>query len=212
LVSYWKADSGPAFADSVGGNSLAQVTDSTGDNNGSLTTGSGLIGNCIDNISNTDTGTGTGCLARANSGSYQIATFSLSFWFKTSDPSINILASRGGDFDSAGFDWYIDGGGSGNFPAIGATINDGNWHHIVAESTGSQTKLYVDNTLFGTNTVSLSASFNNLYLFGIPLSSGGINGSKGLIDEIGFWSRALSASQVAALYNSGSGLSYDSFT
>ena len=34
---------------------------------------------------------------------------------------------------------------------------------------------------------------------------------QGMMDEVGVWSRALSADEIALLYNSGSGLAYEDF-
>ncbi len=86
-------------------------------------------------------------------------------------------------------------------------INDGNWHCIVGTAEGgsgeeSTVKGYVDGSLVveetETNTYTVP---DDVITFGAwPSPTLVLNGS---LDEVGFWSSVLTASEVTALYNSG---------
>lgn len=96
--------------------------------------------------------------------------------------------------------------------ADGATVSISAWTHLVATYDGATKAmtLYVNGSSSGTNT--LPATVNGSA--SIPFQIGNTNGGTGIsagshIDQVGFWKgRILSAGDVTALYNSGSGLSY----
>lgn len=83
------------------------------------------------------------------------------------------------------------------------------WYHLVSTYTSGNLNIYINGSLDKNyvnptgNLISVSDGLHighedawiNEYFFGI-------------IDEIGIWSRALSAAEVAALYNGGAGLAY----
>ena len=84
--------------------------------------------------------------------------------------------------------------------------NDGLWHHVVfiLDKTGdNKTYLYVDNSLkeeiAGVGT--LSGAFSKM-----SIGQNTADGSfwKGSIDEVAFWSRAITPSEVALIYGGGS--------
>jgi hypothetical protein len=92
-----------------------------------------------------------------------------------------------------------------------ASINNGNWHHTVFtwKRTGSL-KVYVDGALDGslsssgnyanspTNNLSINSNSNGDFAIGRNVN----------IDEVGIWSKELSASEITSLYNAGAGKSY----
>jgi len=86
-----------------------------------------------------------------------------------------------------------------------ATVNDGNWHHVVAVFVSNTSKLiYVDGAANGANTNNVS--FNTLATTLTVGRNGGTapgNYFNGRIDEVKVYSSGLGASEVAALYNSG---------
>lgn len=102
-------------------------------------------------------------------------------------------------------------GGAHFIDVRGATdVADSNWHHIVVTwSNPSTAKVYIDGV---DETVSLVSdtldSLNNTIQFTIGAESSIGQFIDGIIDEFGFWSRALSSSEVSQLYNAGAGLSY----
>ena len=87
-------------------------------------------------------------------------------------------------------------------PTAGA-INDGNWHHIciVQDSSGGSVNLtpYVDGSPSGSAAGTTPAVTENNNRIG----DGHYGGVDGNIDEVAIFSRALSASEVTTLYNSG---------
>ncbi|NTW32251.1 MAG: LamG domain-containing protein, partial [Bacteroidetes bacterium] len=89
--------------------------------------------------------------------------------------------------------------------ALGTT----NWHHLVWTYAGNGTsnlKLYIDGSLVSQANPSDGGSGWGVY----PTSNRGFIGmdntnTPGYFDEVGFWSRALTAAEVTSLYNSGAG-------
>jgi hypothetical protein len=86
-------------------------------------------------------------------------------------------------------------------------LADGEWHHVVSSlDSNNSIRLYADGNLLqlveNTNAV-LSDSGSVGY---IGAWEGLYGASTGSIDAVGIWNRALSDSEVAALYNSGTGL------
>ncbi|NTW31368.1 MAG: LamG domain-containing protein [Bacteroidetes bacterium] len=81
-------------------------------------------------------------------------------------------------------------------------VNDGNWHFLALVKTGSSIEYFIDNVSQGTASASFTGNFDSMF----P-NFGGLGTYAGLLDECGYWSRALSSAEVSELYNSGSGLS-----
>ncbi len=115
------------------------------------------------------------------------------------------IARRG----SAGNLAYAGGVGEGadDVPAV----NDGAWHQFVAVTDASGksfgTALYLDGVLHGviTNAAVLASNpTKHLFIGENPDSTG--RQWNGEIDDVGIWNRVLSATEVAALWNSGAGL------
>lgn len=76
------------------------------------------------------------------------------------------------------------------------------WTHLVGTYDGITLKLYKNAVLLGTATgvLNLSSTIQNLY-FGKEGSAAPANHFLGLIDDIGFWNRALTQQEVTNLYN-----------
>lgn len=92
------------------------------------------------------------------------------------------------------------------------STTDTNWHHIVGRYDGSEVSLWVDGVKQAI-TSSITGNIdsgNGLVQLGTYQRNN--DWFDGLIDEVGLWDTDLSDSQIATLYNSGSGLSYDNFT
>ncbi len=155
-----------------------------------------------------------------------LADYSISVWFKfeggTIGYNIYTLFSKG-VYNINGNEVYISlrangvngivfrvRDNSGNLcQALPSTdlapvIEDGNWHNItgvIDEDAPNEIQLYFDGNLVGTaatNTVNVTNTTN--------LEIGRYNGIykfNGLIDDVRFWNRALSANEIAFLYNEG---------
>ncbi len=82
--------------------------------------------------------------------------------------------------------------------AFGTTaLDDARWHHVAVTTDGATARIYVDGQEEG------STSYSGiLYNGGEPILIGGGSAWNfgGLIDELGIWSRALSAAEVQSLY------------
>jgi len=115
------------------------------------------------------------------------------------------------------FDWL--GGAAGDLQATPTTnIFDGNWHQIVAISvdvtgTGSDARyVYIDGQLVAQtlNTTILANDRTTYPMIGNDPESTARSWD-GKIDDVAIWNRALSATEVAALWNNGTGASVGSF-
>jgi len=201
LLSYWKLDesSGNA-ADSVGSNTLT---------NSNVTYSAGKINNgAVFNGSN----------ARFTKSSISQADgFSISAWIKWGvlDGQPAILFRKASD----GSNWAItttnDGGneqfkiqaynGSSTTIVGSANISTATWYHVVAIFNGASSKLYMNGVSVGTGTLNTGPSAaDNIYFAN---DSGG-NWATVSIDEVGWWTRALTSGEVTTLYNGGTGLQY----
>lgn len=87
--------------------------------------------------------------------------------------------------------------GYGIVQQISATPINGAWHHIVATRDNTSMKLYIDGVLIGT-TPSTAVDFGAWVLHSYGL---GENGWKGSLDDVRFYKRVLSLSDVIALKN-----------
>lgn len=214
LVAYWAMDE-----------SSGDVADATGNGH-----------TAVDNSSVSATGkisnsreVGGGYLEVASDSAWNSSSFSVSFWVKRSG-SIGTYLNTVISHDNA---WYSGGGwiiGFENSDAVTIYFwgtftsltgswtgsGDGSWHHIVVTFDGSTLSIYVDGSLdassgmppFNTCTTTLLIGAQHdpdTSIFSLPYVTNNM-------DEIGFWSRCLSSTDVTNLYNAGAGLAYSSFT
>ena len=98
----------------------------------------------------------------------------------------------------------------------GAVFPAGEWHHIAGVYDGARVQLYLDGEALGIPvpaTGQVSPMLANSFVAigsadGRTVCSSECIGTryfKGLIDEVDFFNRALSASEIAAIYNAGAG-------
>ena len=91
------------------------------------------------------------------------------------------------------------------FNTLGSTkLNDGNWHNIIYtyDYTSKEVKVYVD----GNTTPEISATVSLFTSKKIAIGWNGVTSSyhfEGNIDECALWYSVLGASDVSAIYNSG---------
>jgi beta-glucanase (GH16 family)/regulation of enolase protein 1 (concanavalin A-like superfamily) len=142
------------------------------------------------------------------------AAFTLSYWFRaeTLGNNTGLVAKRVGlnDNNSYGFFLGLDGklsvdvNSSNNRFTSNTTFNSGTWYHIALVFDGSlaeaqRSKLYVNGVLDATATETSSSVPNHASSLHIGVLAPGGNVFDGLIDEVRFHRRALSAPEVAAL-------------
>jgi hypothetical protein len=148
--------------------------------------------------------------------------FSFDLWFKTASGGVILGQQNGAVYtDPAG--WinaiYVgtDGklrahmfGGASTITSVG-TVNNNVFRHVAVTYDGATQRLYLDGALVGSTTYT-QQPYANRYRYqlgtGFTLSwPAGINGwynFNGLIDEPTLYNRALTASEVTAIYNASS--------
>jgi len=95
----------------------------------------------------------------------------------------------------------------GNDHAFSTKATLSAWNHLVLTYDGTTEHLYKNGADTGESWTPASLSMSGGSLFvGAGLSPTAMKAAK--MDEVGFWSRALSSSEASQLYNSGSGLQY----
>jgi hypothetical protein len=220
LVSYWKLDEASGNAtDSHGSNTLT-------DNN-TVTTTTGKI-----NGARSFAAASNEYLSRTDNADLSVSgntDFAISCWVNITDKSVlrNFLAK----WDNTGnqrayrleynsgndrFQMTVSGDGSASTTVVADNFGSpstSTWYHVIAwhDATADTINICVNN-----GTPDSAAHSTGVFDNNIAFTMGARNGPFGLwqgaIDEVGFWKgRILDATARTALYNSGSGLSYDSF-
>lgn len=195
VTNYWKLDGNSN--DSVGGlngtdTSISYVT-------GKINQGAGFDSG-TDKISFSSTTLISGT-----------SDFTLSLWIKYTS-GVFIISRR----DASVFNWQLVYNAGKLYFTIGATnlfdgsniTLDSNWHHIViTRASTTNWVLYKDGSSVSTSNVNNSIATGKTLTFGDDSASE--NSSMiGTLDEVGVWSRAISADEVTQLYNSGNGSQY----
>jgi hypothetical protein len=208
LLSYWPLDESSGLAiDYGGGGNNGTPTGVTQGVSGKINTAYGFNGT----TSNVDMG---------NPANLSItAAGSLSCWvYASGNPSDGIVVSKG-NFSSDTYGYGIDYLGSINqFDAELAsgtkhqTLTFGSpvlntWNHLVITWDGTTLKAYINDVVTTAAQTVVPVSNINEFVLGYNYATNGAY-FNGRIDEVGVWGRALSAGEVAALYNAGAGVSY----
>lgn len=212
LTHYYKFDN--SLTDEVGSDDFT--------NNGATYTASGKLSGCY-----SFDGTNDYMTAGTSSGMINACAFTISVWVLKDaydTDSDRVLTVHKGDpssgctlyyYDDAGqppeLKWFINDGTNSDTvvwePTPAGPLDTTNFHHAVLTYDGTTYRLYVNGTERDTTTVPGTVSFSTrAFTLGSYDGSGSFH--NGDIDELGIWSRALSASEVSQLYNSGDGLSY----
>ena len=142
--------------------------------------------------------------------------FSISFWFYGNFPM-----DTGFDLLATSNVLAVSGGNSGGVQNITASFTDNNhnvttvdladgynpfgWNHVVITWSANAFAMYHNGQLV--SSVDISSTYTPTSIGQLSLGMGGF----GLFDEMGVWSRAIFPSEVASLYNYGSGLSFEYF-
>lgn len=139
-------------------------------------------------------------------------SFSIAFWLNTSDISVQPpIMGVGDDYNTLMIDHTVGGrvrmfrGGLSNACTSTATVSATTTAHAVFTVNGSTgaTKCYINGSAGGTATNTTTPSNG-----AINIGTSSFAWYGGWVDECGFWTRELSADDVALLYNSGSGRTY----
>ncbi len=142
---------------------------------------------------------------------------SLSVWVKWDGLTggyMGVMAKRDGWADGQ-VRWYLEGNdvtgnhtfGSYNlFPWFDTNIPPiGEWQHFMVTFDGTNAEMYVDGVSKGVQAFQLGSAVNAGIVIGC-VEPNGANPYNGAIDEPALWNRALTAAEVAELYNGGAGM------
>jgi uncharacterized protein YjdB len=143
--------------------------------------------------------------------SITLKTGSYSFWIKIAAIPDDLLilgneAHRSRIFVGSNNNLKLETNTNGEEFASYSAFTIGTWHYVVLTREENTVKFYRNGSLIGSSTISASNS--------LTLSQIGFNGRSfsGMLDEVGIWSRVLTAAEVSRLYNAGSGLSFPFLT
>jgi len=145
--------------------------------------------------------------------------FSFSIWFNASNAAVNnVFVSKVGAGPSLEYQMgtfgsnlrILIGNGSTGWivnPVAGTFVTN-TWNHAVFTYNGTNATIYLNGTSVGTGTGSITTSGTNQ----LQIGNNSPYGEKmaGALSSIGFWKKALTASEVTALFNSGAGRTYAS--
>ena len=150
-------------------------------------------------------------------------SYSLSLWFKTTNASgkklIGFESNRTGT--SSAYDRHIYMGTDGKIKYgwwTGAqttisstdTLNDGNWHHVVATLQDGVGELFIDNVSQGTANGN-AYNYSGYWRIGggtNAWTSGASGSFDGDIDDVNIFNARLNESEVGLIYNNGNGLEH----
>lgn len=202
LVSYWEMEGNSS--DSKDSNTGTDTAITYNSGNGKFTQGAGLNGT-------------TSNISLGNPSNLKITgNWTISAWIRTSnDGSIIEIWSWDGS-KRGGIHLAINGSleiesakNTGNVlgtdyqTCSGGSVKDGIFHHVVGTWDGSNLRAYVDSALVNTVAWANAAAYQtNPFYIGARYFSGSINSNfNGAIDDVAVFSRALSASEIALLFN-----------
>ena len=148
--------------------------------------------------------------------------FTLSLWFRTTSSTggklIGFGEAKTGTSGSYDRHLYMDNAGkiyfgcyNGNVQTISTAgaFNNGEWHHAAATLSDAGMMLYVDGSLVGSKTSVISGdNYSGYWRIGYDALEGWTNRPssdyfKGQLDDIQIYDKALSASEIALLYDGG---------
>mgnify|MGYP003643517893 FL=1 len=224
LVSYWELEeTSGTRVDSEASNDLT-------DNNTVGYSASGIEGNAADFEQTNDEY--LSITAAAQTGISGGTSFSISCWVKAESfgatyPVIFSQWDEGGTNDNrvyalaivAGkFYWYVSSGLAFDNLASTTTPATATWYNIVCtyENKTNGIKMYINGSLENsrspTNVTTVKVGSAANIRMGSSDKFAGVTGTSiawdGLIDEFGYWSKPLTATEVTKLYNGGSAIPY----
>lgn len=104
----------------------------------------------------------------------------------------------------------VNAGGSSAQAQTGGSPSTATWYYVVGvhDSVNNLTKISVNGGAFATQSFSAGSSDTGNPFYVGRFDFFGAKYMDGLIDEVGFWKRCLTADEVTELYNGGSGRDY----
>lgn len=199
-------------------NTLDSADDNNGTAQGSLTYTTGEVGQAF-NFNGSD-------FVSTSVQNTNPQTFSLALWFKTTTSGGGLISfdSTQADIEDGTESYdrniYMDNNGFLHFGIWNGsaqlassptnTYSNGQWHLVVGKFSSAGLALYLDGALVSTNSAIGAENYNGYWRFGqANLDNWPDNPTSeyfhGALDEVAVFGTALTASDVAAIYNAGSG-------
>lgn len=214
LVAYYKLDGNSN--DSVGSNNGTDTNITYSTDYGKINQGARFQGNGYIQLATGSTfdlsGTALGISCWVKVDTLTDSCYILSI---PSSSSYTFWGWAGFRFNSNGkmhFAWYNTNGNWKEYtsPTNPDIMNDGKKHHIVLSYDGSNVKIYIDNSLFWTQAVTGTISFNSTVklTIGARWENSYSNFYKGGVDEMCIRNDYFTTDEIAQLYNDGEGLQY----
>jgi len=213
LVGYWKMDDGVGNPCSAG---VDKACDASGNGNtGTWTNGTASTSGKFNWATNYDGVNDYIYLANGSTTGLDSQNFTIAAWFKATSEGAGTARSianigTGGQI----IEFYLDStsGALGIYmPDLSATgfttangYKDGTWHQGIVTKNGTDVKLYVDGVLGATTTMPGTINYTSTQL-DIGWDEFGSDYFKGNLDEIRYYNRPLSPSEVSRLYDWGPG-------
>lgn len=214
LVSYWKLDEASGTAiDSKGANDLTAVNNPLGVT-GKINNGREFVRTSGKYLNNAAP---VGLAPTTND-------FSFSCWLKSpTTPNYRTIINYGAQANTNSYLWIYNStniiniefhNGVGSFTKLssGISITTNFQHFVFVFNRAGNLVIYVNNvnsfsSSISSKTGSISPS-GSFYLGTYQNSASSTYCYDGVIDEAGWWSRALATAEITALYNGGAGKSY----
>ncbi|MDK9716481.1 MAG: DUF1566 domain-containing protein [Trichlorobacter sp.] len=207
LVSWWRGE--------------GNATDTQGRNNGTLQGGATYVPGLVGQAFNFDNATAQYVSVPSSSFLNIYGTHSVSFWVKltTLPPAgkayyvvskwTNAAEHKQININADGKVFYhLFGTTAGSGVTSTAALQTGVWTHVAATYDGANMKIYINGALSASTPANNDVGDSNgtLYLGNNPQIAAGYSGANfnGQLDEVGWFNSALSASDIANIYNAGS--------
>lgn len=210
LVSWWPGE----------GNATDIRSANNGTNVGSVSFVAGKVGQAF-------SFNGTNFIRVARNSNLEPSQVTVDAWVKASSPGVfkSIVTKGASGGTSASYALYTGSSGGLIFyvfdgstfvlsPDAGSGVWDGAFHHVAGTYDGATVRLYVDGVQVGSGTpTTISIGYglptnNDLYIGsyndGITTFPPGFVNFPGVVDEVEIFSRALTGTEIQAIFNAGS--------
>lgn len=125
-------------------------------------------------------------------------------WGGSDNKNIFFIMYDGGDLK-----FNRGNGGASEGTALSVSgFSTSTWYHVVITQAGTAQKMYVNAGAPSTATATYTGGATAETPYIGSQATGGGDIWDGIIDEMGFWSRAITSTEVSDLYNGGAGLAY----
>ena len=191
--------------------------DSTGNNNITTFTGSygatGKLSNCVSFAGSTQYATVPNASHFTNTSG---GSLSINLWIYMTTAHLTSTANLFGSPTTPGFYFPADQGTNQydlRYYVTGNAFGDGTvttyaattWYMLTMVKSGGTVSFYRNGSLLGSSSTGNDATTSSTqYIGGDPSSEP----FPGRIDEVGYWSRAITTGEITTLYNSGTGKTY----